>query len=724
MVRAGQERRERLVHSAIRAGWNKFGAVELDEASYDYIAGVACAVVAECAAADEAERELLEQLGPHLEEHSLKPKQAASLCKAIARCTVPAATAPAAEPDAKAEGRAARGAEVLCRVQDLILMYLGSTQLLLKNTTLELLRGHRYGIVGSNGAGKTTLMERIADGAISELASSNLRFMHIRHDTLVERADPAMRAVDFARGLVGDEAPLHNSLDEVGFSAEMRQKALRELSGGWRVRLLLAAAVAQRADVLLLDEPTNHLDASAMAWLVKYLTQDLRGSTCLVVSHDAHFLDKICTDIIHFDDRQLRYYRGNFRRFQEQAKVLDEEQIRTILRVRDAGQIAQRATATRGAAAVKANAPAAREAQLEKGGAASTPKADEATSDKMVFPIPGKVEGITTGKKAVIEMKDVWFKYAMALEYTLRRVSCRVTMSSRIAIVGPNGAGKSTLLSLLCGEIRPSADDNGKLGQFLRHRCLRLAYVAQSHAFHLGEYSRCTAVEYIQLRFKAGYDEELQKRLNSPLDEEEERRLNTLAARYGKYSKRVEALISRTKRQNEYRYEVKWRGLDEKQNTFESVAKLRQLGVERMAAALDERLACLQAGFVERPLTTREIVKHFEGFGLSEDLVERHAICSYSGGQKSKLMLAAALWTKPHVVCLDEPTNFLDFETVASLSRALRNFRGGVVIVSHNEDFLASICNEIWSVQDHEVSIVSATSPPVEEQEDCVEPPS
>merc|ERR1712190_313833 len=172
------------------------------------------------------------------------------------------------------------------------------------------------------------------------------------------------------------------------------------------------------------------------------------------------------------------------------------------------------------------------------------------------------------------------------------------------------------------------------------------------------------------------------------MEKDEEAVLKALAAKFGKYGKRIEAVVSRTKRGKEWRYEVQWEGLAEKQNTFESVAKLRQLGVERMATALDERIASTLIGNDERPLTRREIVRHFENFGLSEELVAQHSVEGFSGGQKSKLMLGAAFWTKPHVVCLDEPTNFLDFETVESLARALRTFKGGAVIVSHNEDFL------------------------------------
>jgi len=223
----------------------------------------------------------------------------------------------------------------------------------------------------------------------------------------------------------------------------------------------------------------------------------------------------------------------------------------------------------------------------------------------------------------------------------------------------------------------------------------------------------------MQHRYRSGYDEALQARLISVRNEEEEKMLNRLAARYGKYGNRVEAAVSRRlEKSKEWRYEVKWKNLEDKQNTFESVAKLRQLGVERLASALDERLAAGQAED-QRPLTEREIAKHLEGFGLSRDLVVERDIRTFSGGQKSKLMIGAAFWTRPHVVCLDEPTNFMDFETVSALGKALKNFKGGVVVVSHNEDFLASFCNEIWSVEDREVTIVRPDDPlPPEEGEE------
>uniref|UniRef100_A0A7S0ZYN3 ABC transporter domain-containing protein n=1 Tax=Noctiluca scintillans TaxID=2966 RepID=A0A7S0ZYN3_NOCSC len=174
----------------------------------------------------------------------------------------------------------------------------------------------------------------------------------------------------------------------------------------------------------------------------------------------------------------------------------------------------------------------------------------------------------------------------------------------------------------------------------------------------------------------------------------------------GNVAKRWSYCCRDKKKGKEIVYEVKWKELDDqKQNTYEPLSKLRVLGVERMAAALDERIACAAAGTQLRPLTTREIVKHLEPFGLTEDMTCRRAISMLSAGQKSKLMLGAAFWTKPHIVCLDEPTNYLDVETVEALQKALRSFRGGCVVVTHNEQFIDEVCEERWHVEGGRVAV-------------------
>ncbi|CAK0836018.1 unnamed protein product [Prorocentrum cordatum] len=215
---------------------------------------------------------------------------------------------------------------------------------------------------------------------------------------------------------------------------------------------------------------------------------------------------------------------------------------------------------------------------------------------------------------------------------------------------------------------------------------------------------RSTPLHYMQTRFRQGWDEEAQKRLMLPQSPEEEEYRKEMAVKHGKRGKEVENLLSRRKEGKRILYEVKWKGLDDaKQNTYESVQKLRLLGVEKMAAALDDRLACAETGL--RPLSTREIVKHLEPFGINEDMTTHRMISGFSAGQKSKLMLGASMWTKPHVIPFDEPTNYLDFQTVKSLGRAIQLFRGGTIVVTHNEDFLQATCEEIWHVEDGYVNV-------------------
>jgi len=101
-----------------------------------------------------------------------------------------------------------------------------------------------------------------------------------------------------------------------------------------------------------------------------------------------------------------------------------------------------------------------------------------------------------------------------------------------------------------------------------------------------------------------------------------------------------------------------------------------------------------------RPLVRREIEKHFADFGLEAEFVSHNTMRGLSGGQKVKIVLGAATWRRPHVICLDEPTNYLDRESLAALIEALKDFQGGVLVITHNRDFSESICKEVWAMRD------------------------
>jgi len=586
--------------------------------------------------------------------------------------------------DQTEENRHMRDADCLIHVEGLRMMY-GGGHMLLKDAVLDLRRGHRYGVVGRNGAGKTTLMSTVAAGGISGMSSS-VKTLHVKPEVLVEVSD--LNAVQFCSKELEeeniDESSLQKALQEVGFPTAMQQKAVSELSGGWRMKLLLATAMLRDCDILLLDEPTNHLDKESVKWLETYLTS-LTKSSLMVISHDPGFLNAVCTDIIQYSSqRTLDYYPGNFDAFRTARHISSDEEAEALLLGRSNfdDEVVDNAD----------------ENDAGKASGGVTAGVLDKTS-KISFPIPGTLKG-QSSSKPVMELKDVSFAYDEDGPLILKNISCKVSLTSRVGIVGQNGAGKSTLLNLLCGELHPTPGPDGKMGEVFQHRNLRLAYIAQQHMYHLGEFMNSNPYVYIQRRYQNGCDEALQRRLLDPVNEEESKMRTELAKKYGKYGFEVGAITSRVVRSNEVLYEVQWKGCDDpKQNTFENIAKLKKLGVAGFAKAYDERTAGQAAGTDQRPMSQKEIVKHLEQFGLDEDMVMSREIGGFSAGQKSKLTLGAAFWTKPHVVALDEPTNYIDMETLDALVQALGRFKGGIMVISHASEFVNQVCSEIWRVE-------------------------
>ena len=168
-------------------------------------------------------------------------------------------------------------------------------KILLHQTKLRLRRGHRYALVGQNGVGKTTLMNAINNGKLdgwpAELrteyvdSGSNVDPVHEAKIALRHLTEVTNRGEDACRAM----------LSSLKFTRVMMDGTIGELSGGWQMKLRLAQAVLVDADILLLDEPTNHLDTKTVRWLVEYLT-GLTHTTVLIVSHDTHFMEEVCSD--------------------------------------------------------------------------------------------------------------------------------------------------------------------------------------------------------------------------------------------------------------------------------------------------------------------------------------------------------------------------------------------------------------------------------------------
>merc|ERR1712113_1355445 len=145
----------------------------------------------------------------------------------------------------------------------------------------------------------------------------------------------------------------------------------------------------------------------------------------------------------------------------------------------------------------------------------------------------------------------------------------------------------------------------------------------------------------------------------------------------------------------EYEYEVRYAGSTVDSNEYLPAKTLKKMGWDRAIKAVDLKIA-QRAGLYIRPLSTKNVEEHLEDCGLDREFGSHYRMSALSGGQKVKVVLAAAMWNQPHILILDEPTNYLDRESLGALAGAIEEYDGGVVIISHNNEFCSKLCPETW----------------------------
>ena len=548
-------------------------------------------------------------------------------------------------------------AEELCNCQ-FTLAY--GTKILLHNTKMKLLRGRRYGLLGGNDSGKTTLMRSIANNQVEGFPdTSQVRTVFVEADIQGEQSH--LSCIDYVfvdekiQALGCTKEQVREVLATVGFVPDGKAKpdhAVSTLSGGWRMKLALARAMLQKADILLLDEPTNHLDVINVAWVKNYLNS-LTDVTSIIVSHDSGLLNDCCTNILQIENLKLHTFKGN----------LDE-----FVKVK----------------------PSARSYFSLK-----------ASKLKFRFPQPGPIEGVKSKGKALMKMSGCTFTYPCNDKPTLFDISVQVSLSSRVACVGENGAGKSTMIKLLVGEIEPQE------GTVWKHPNARIAYVAQ-HAFHhIESHLNKTPNEYIRWRYaNQGEDKESLVKVTMVFTEEEEKLQKTPyeiqftdeeTGKITKVKKVVSELVGGRKqnKSKEYEYEVKYSGSTSDSGDYLPAKTLKKMGWEKAMKAVDLKIA-QRAGLYVRPLSTKNVEQHLEDIGLDREFGTHYRMSALSGGQKVKVVIAAAMWNQPHILILDEPTNYLDREALGALAGAIEEFDGGVVMITHNNEFCSKLCPETW----------------------------
>lgn len=579
------------------------------------------------------------------------------------------------------------------------------TVTLLRETKLHLKKNKFYGLLGPTNCGKTTLMRAICQEKVEGFPKRDeLVTIFVEHDIAEVEIEPPSKEwptgklnidlagwefvehtvnVHYKKSPPIDKETVIKTLGEIGFknkdlkvnmaAAADMTNPITSYSGGWKVKMQLACAQLVDADILMIDDPTGHMDVKNVEWVTNWLT-NFPGSI-IATSANTVFLNQMCTHVVDFHDRKLRQFK-----------------------------------ATKGEVVTKYV-----EAFPEK--SAYFELSDK--NEKWVFPVPGALEGVKSRGRTILKMNDVTFKYPSHEKNTVEHVSLTVCMASRVAVVGANGAGKSTAIKLLIGELKPDS------GSIWKHQNMRLAYVAQ-HAFHhLEKHMDKTAVEYILWRFAGADDRESLENQNQETTEDDEKKrkqpwficpkalevkkCDMSDTPEGKKERALavipEAILNRQKhtKTKKYIYEVKWMHKSVENNTWVERETLLAMGYSKIVMKKDEQEAAA-AGLLSKPLTQQGVEKALKDFGLDSEAASHSPIHSLSHGQKVKVVICASCWQNPHIIILDEPTNYLDRDGLGALVKGLEEFKGGVVIISHNTEFTDSVCQQKWIMRKDEVT--------------------
>ena len=382
---------------------------------------------------------------------------------------------------------------------------------LFENVSVEFGNGNRYGLIGANGSGKTTLMKILggdlepSSGHVS--LSSGERLGKLRQDqfafeectvldtvimghaelwrvkqerdrlyALPEMTDEEGMAVahvevEFAElGGYAAESRAGELLSGVGIPLEQHSGLMSAVSPGWKLRVLLAQALFADPDILLLDEPTNNLDIHTIQWLEELISN--LNSTVIIISHDRHFLNSVCTHMADLDYGELRIYPGNYDEYMQASTLVRDQLLADNDKKKEKMAELQGFVSRFSANASKAKQATSRARQLEKIQLAEV-KPSSRQNPYLVFNQERKLyRNALDGKDLSKSFGDLRLFHKMRLH---------VEAGERIAIIGSNGLGKTTLLRCLMGELTTDA------GEIKWAENARIGYFAQDYAPEFAE---------------------------------------------------------------------------------------------------------------------------------------------------------------------------------------------------------------------------------------------
>ena len=494
---------------------------------------------------------------------------------------------------------------------------------LFEQATLTIDQGQKVGLVGRNGTGKSTLFRLIKgeiapdDGSITMRSNMRLGCVDQEVPSGPESLMETVLAADTERLALMAEAetatdPMHIAqihmrlgdidaytaearagliLSGLGFDGPDQLRPCADFSGGWRMRVALAAMLFAQPDMLLLDEPTNYLDIEGALWLETHIRK-YRG-TIFVISHDRDFLNTAVTHIAHLQYGKMKMYSGNYEQFQRRLAERNRLDMALVAKQEDERRKLEAFVTRFKAKASKAKQAQSRVKRLEKMEPIATLVSDP------IAPIN------LSGPEHLLSPPMVRFD-EVALGYgettVLRNLNVTVDPDDRIGLLGRNGEGKSTFAKGLLGILQ--AQD----GHIRAHRKMRVGYFAQHE---------------------------------------------------------VDAL-------------------NESASAYDHVVELMPDATEA------ERRSCLAQ------------------FGLGAKNAET-AAGDLSGGEKARLIFSLIGFHKPHLLVLDEPTNHLDIDSREELVRALNDYSGAVLLISHDRALLQASTERLWMVGDGTVTPYDGT---------------
>ncbi|TGK52639.1 ATP-binding cassette domain-containing protein [Leptospira bouyouniensis] len=496
---------------------------------------------------------------------------------------------------------------------------------LFENVSIKFKPECRYGLIGANGSGKSTFMKVLAGilqpSSGSVVIDKDVKVGYLKQDHYeyenetvlgtVLRGNPelwnlmAERDAIYAKEDMTDEEGIRISeieeqfadlggyeaesvagelLEGLGIPTSAHSRPLNFLTGGFKLRVLLAQVLFLKPDVLLLDEPTNHLDIKTIHWLEELLTN--YEGVVIVISHDRHFINSVATHIADLDYNTIRVFPGNYDDFMIAAEQSREQLMSDSKRAKEKIADLQEFVSRFSANASKSKQATSRQKMIEK-----------IKADMVEVKPSSRVAPYIRFKAKRVLGKDVFEAINISKSYdgkpVIKDFSTTITKGEKVGIVGTNGVGKTTLLKMLLKKLEPDS------GQVKWGDSVETSFFPQDHREAM-EPDADTLVEWL-LR-------------NSPPGTE----------------------------------------------------------VQEIRAILGRML-------------------------FSGDMANKSTTV-LSGGEKSRMIIGKMILACDNVIALDEPTNHLDLETIEALNYALSLFDGTVILVSHDREFISSLCTRIIEV--------------------------